>query len=79
MKKTKKKKAARKSVLSGATKSIKKLRKSRLSTTQKVVGGAALLAVGLGLLARRLNGSTAPTADMAAAEESLAALDENGA
>ncbi|MCC3156568.1 hypothetical protein LJ737_04920 [Hymenobacter sp. 15J16-1T3B] len=38
----------KKSLLSGAAKSLKKL-----STTQKVVGGSALLALGLGVLAQR--------------------------
>ncbi|GAB3829934.1 hypothetical protein [Hymenobacter jeollabukensis] len=46
----KKTKAAKKnkSLLSGAAKSLRKL-----STTKKVVGGSALLALGLGYLAQR--------------------------
>ncbi|KAA9333254.1 hypothetical protein F0P96_09760 [Hymenobacter busanensis] len=46
----KKNKAGKKksSLLSGAAKSIRKL-----TTTQKVVGGSALLALGLGYLAQR--------------------------
>ncbi|TGE27438.1 hypothetical protein [Hymenobacter metallicola] len=65
MKKNKKTKPAKKkSLLSGAAKSLKKLGKGRglgkLSTTQKVVGGALLLG-GIGYLAqRRRSGSAAP-------------------
>lgn len=82
--KTKKKKATRKAtLLGGAVKSIKNLRKSKLSTTQKVLGGAALVALGVGYLAKRLNGTDLParpdatTADADAAESSLAAMDAN--
>lgn len=89
MKKTKdkarKNKAGKKStLLSGAAKSIRNLRKSKLSTTQKVLGGAALVALGVGYLAKHLNGSDLPvrpdattTADADAAESSLAAMDGN--
>jgi hypothetical protein len=83
MKKTKDKAAKNKSgkkqtLLGGAAKSLKKLRKSKLSTTQKVLAGAALAAVGLSMLAKRA-GSTgaAVTPDTAAAEDSLAAMDAN--
>lgn len=92
MKKTKKTKASKKqTLLGGAAKSLKKLQKGTkrglgsLSTTQKVVGGAALVAVGLGLLAKRLGGSDIPTPidatttpdDATVAEANLAAMDEN--
>ncbi|GAA3974639.1 hypothetical protein [Hymenobacter antarcticus] len=86
MKKTKakKNKAGKNTLLSGAAKSLKKLRMSKLSTTQKVVGGAALVALGLGYLSKRLNGADIPapndattTADAPAAEASLAAMDGN--
>lgn len=69
-------------------KSLRKLGKksglSKLSTTQKVVGGAALLAAGLGYLATRVTPTIAtpdtrfpeaPESDAAAAEQNLAALD----
>ncbi|GAB2850443.1 hypothetical protein [Hymenobacter ruber] len=80
MKKTKDKAAKNKpakkqTLLGGATKSLKKLRKSKLTTTQKVLAGAALAAVGLGMLAKRNGKATSP--DTAAAEDSLAALDAN--
>ncbi|MBG8554590.1 hypothetical protein [Hymenobacter guriensis] len=60
---TKKKKAKagkkKKTLFTGAVKSIKKL-----STTQKVVGGSALVALGLGYLAaRRGSFTTAPDID----------------
>lgn len=88
MKKTKKNKVAKqKTMLGGAAKSLKKLGKGtsrrigRLSTTQKVVGGAALVALGLSYLSKRLNGGDIPhpadattTADGLAAEENLAAM-----
>ena len=61
MKKTKKNKPAKqKSMLGGAAKSLKKLGKGtsrrigRLSTTQKVVGGAALVALGLNYLSKQI-------------------------
>jgi hypothetical protein len=76
MKKTKTKtnktkKAGKKSLLGGAAKSLRKLGKGsvgKLSTTQKVVGGTALLALGLGYLATKRGGSAgastpAPTTD----------------
>ena len=86
MKKTKvkKNKAGKNTLLSGAAKSLKKLRTAKLSTTQKVVGGAALVALGLSYLSKRLNGAdiSAPkdattTADAPAAEASLAAMGGN--
>ena len=84
MKKNKKKKAARKqTLLGGAGKSLKKLGKgttgrlAKLSTTQKVVGGAALVALGLGYLSQRLRkGTASPLPDATAAEEQLAAMEE---
>jgi hypothetical protein len=83
--KAKKNKAGKKTtLLAGAAKSIKGLRKSKLSTTQKVLGGAALVALGVGYLAKRLGGADLParpdattTADADAAETSLAAMDAN--
>lgn len=62
----------KKSLLSGATKSLKKL-----STTQKVVGGSALLALGLGVLAQRrglFGSSLAPDTD-ANTGESLSSME----
>jgi len=81
MKKTKnkKQKASKKTLLGGAAKSLKKLRKGGrlrgLSTTQKVVGGA-LVALGLGYLATRRATSTPAASDASAAEETLAAMEE---
>jgi len=86
MKKTKKQKADKKSTLGGAAKSLKKLRKGTakrlggLSTAQKVVGGAALVALGLSYFNKRRNQAVGPASgniDATAAEENLAALDEN--
>ena len=86
MKKTKvkKNKVGKNTLLSGAAKSLKKLRTVKLSTTQKVVGGAGLVALGLGYLSKRLNGADIPapadattTADALAAEGSLATMDGN--
>lgn len=79
----KKVKATKKTgLLGGAGRSIKKLGSGigGLSTTQKVAGGAALVALGLSYLAkRRGSGSSvaAPTnaPDAAGAEQSLAAMD----
>ncbi|GAA4056039.1 hypothetical protein GCM10022409_49170 [Hymenobacter glaciei] len=69
-------------LLSGAAKSIKGLRKTKLSTAQKMLGGAALVALGVGYLAKCLSGSDLParpdattTADADAAESNLAAMD----
>jgi hypothetical protein len=86
--KSKKKKAgkpAKKTTLfSGAGKSLKKLGKGtglgKLSTTQKVLGGAALLAVGLGYLGKRRSSTPAatPNPDATAAEESLASMEGSG-
>ena len=86
MKKTKKTNVTKKAtLLGGAAKSLKKLGKGRgrLSTTQKVVGGAALLALGLGYLSKRRTAkkassdTTGATTDATAAEESLATMDGN--
>ncbi|HEX8327891.1 MAG TPA: hypothetical protein VF629_10145 [Hymenobacter sp.] len=86
MKKTKKNKGAKKTtLLGGAAKSLKNLGKRNknggLSTTQKVVGGAALVVLGLSYwnTRRKAGASTAPetTPDATAAEENLAALDGN--
>lgn len=85
MKKTKDKKSkpAKKSLLGGASKSLKKLGKRKLSTTQKVVAGAALAAIGLGLFAKRrkagapTDAETTQLTDADAAEQNLAALDAN--
>jgi hypothetical protein len=85
MKKTKSKKSkpAKAGLLGGAAKSLKKLRKRKLSTTQKVVAGAALAAIGLGLLAKRRKADASSDAapdvatDASAAEQNLAALDAN--
>lgn len=85
MKKTKKNKIGKKtSLLGGATKSLRRLGKGTtskiggLSTTQKVVGGAALVALGLNYLSKRRS-KTATPADTgaAAAEENLSAMDGN--
>ena len=87
MKKTKKIKAGKKkTLLGGASKSLQKLGKGTsrriggLSTTQKVVGAAALVALGLNYLSKRLGAGKAPAStapDASAAEESLAAMDGN--
>ena len=86
MKKTKvkKNKVGKNTLLSGAARSLKKLRTAKLSTTQKVVAGATLVALGLGYLSKHLNGAdiSAPkdattTADAPAAEASLAAMGGN--
>jgi hypothetical protein len=74
MKKTKnkKKKAGKKAtVLGGAAKSLKKLSKNsvgKLSTTQKVLAGATLGALGVRLLVKKLNkpkATTTPDTDFA--------------
>ncbi|AIZ62515.1 hypothetical protein PK28_00255 [Hymenobacter sp. DG25B] len=72
--------AKKKSLLSGATKSLKKLTKGggKMSTTQKVAGGAALVALGLGYLAKRRKDAAKPVntaTDATAAEDNLAALE----
>jgi len=82
MKKNKKNNSSKKTLLGGAAKSLRKLGKGnalgKLSTTQKVVGGAALVALGLGYLSTRRKASAADTtADATAAEQNLAALDAN--
>lgn len=78
MKKTKDKAAKKQTLLGGATKSLRKLRKSKLTTTQKVLAGAALAAVGLSMLAKRAGSNGASTTpDTAAAEDNLAAMDAN--
>ncbi|PJJ53272.1 hypothetical protein [Hymenobacter chitinivorans] len=64
-KKTKAKAPKKKSLLSGAAKSLKKLSRGsvgKLTTTQKVVGGTALVALGLGYLAQRRNAASASAA-----------------
>jgi hypothetical protein len=69
MKKTKnkKKKAGKKAtVLGGAAKSLKKLSKNsvgKLSTTQKVLAGATLGALGVRLLVKKLGKPKVTTAD----------------
>jgi hypothetical protein len=88
MKKTKKNKVGKAgkktSILGGATKSLRKLGKGTansiggLSTTSKVVGGAALVALGLSYLNKRRSktATTASTsADASAAEQNLSAMD----
>lgn len=83
MKKTKKNKVGKKktTLLGGAGKSLKRLGKGTangiggLSTTQKVVGGAALVALGLNYLSKRRGKKTAATADATAAEQNLSAMD----
>jgi hypothetical protein len=67
MKKNKKKKAAKKNtLLGGAAKSLKKLSKGsvgKLSTTQKVIAGATLGALGVRYLVKKLNKPKTTTAD----------------
>ena len=83
--KAKKNKAGKNAtLLGGAAKSIKNLRKRKLSTAQKVLGGAALVALGVGYLAKRLSDSDLParpdattTAHADAAETNQAAMDAN--
>ena len=75
MKKNKKQKTGKKTLLGGAAKTIKKL-----TTTQKVVGGAALVALGLSYLSKRrgrgkISASSAASPDAVAAEESLASME----
>ena len=82
MKKTKtelkKSRPGKQSLLGGAAKSIKKLRKSKLSTVQKVLAGAALAAVSLSLFAKRAGKDGAPaTPDPTAVEQHLAEMDAN--
>jgi hypothetical protein len=79
--KSKKAKTAKKTTCwGGAGKSLKKLGSGigGLSTTQKVAGGAAIVALGLSFLAkRRNNAQTADSApDATAAEESLATMED---
>lgn len=69
-----------KTLLGGAGKSLRKLGSGigRLSTTQKVAGGAAIVALGLSLLNKRRKGSkaTADTSpDATGAEQNLATMD----
>ncbi|GAB3232287.1 hypothetical protein GCM10027346_19420 [Hymenobacter seoulensis] len=79
--KNKNKKAAKTSLFGGAAKSLKKLGKgtglNRLTTTQKVLGGAALLAAGLSYLGKRRisTPATPPATDATAAEQNLSSLD----
>lgn len=79
-KKTKAGKAGKKTTLfGGATKSLARLGRGTangiggLSTTSKVVGGAALVALGLSYFSKRRHGAAAP--DATAAEQSLTAMD----
>ena len=83
MKKNKKNKASKKAgLLGGAAKSLKKLGQrtgiGRLSTAQKVVGGATLVALGVRYLARHRRATSeavaAPPADVAGAEQNLATM-----
>ncbi len=76
--------AKKKTVLKSLKKLGKKSGLGKLSTTQKVVGGAALLAAGLGVLAQRTGFFAAPdtdrtdattTTDAAEAEQNLNSLD----
>ena len=62
----------KKSLLGGASKSLRKL-----TTTQKVVGGSALLALGLGVLAQRrgLFGSATATDTEPSTGESLTSME----
>lgn len=82
--KNKQKKASKKtSLFGGAAKSLKKIGKgtglNTLSTTQKVLGGAALLAAGLGYLGRRRSSVPAtPPVDKGAAEENLTSMEGEG-
>lgn len=86
MKKNKKTKADKKTtLLGGVTKSLKKLGKGTtnsiggLSTAQKVVGGAAIVALGLSYLTKRRGshaGATDTSSDASVAEENLATLEE---
>ncbi len=82
MKKNKKTKVSKKSPLfGGAAKSLRKLGKGTangiggLSTTQKVVGGFALVAMGLSYWNKRRNQTTTRPAHAAAAEQQLTAMD----
>lgn len=73
----------KKSLLGGAAKSLKKLTRggAKMSTTQKVAGGAALVALGLGYLAKRRKDAAKPVktpSDATAAEDNLAALESIG-
>jgi hypothetical protein len=88
--KNKKNKAAKKAtVLGGAAKSLKKLRKNsvgKLSTTQKVLAGTALGILGVRLLVKKMGKPQAATApetseyglssDVTGAEANLTALEE---
>jgi hypothetical protein len=86
MKKTKKNKAGKKTLLGGANKSLKKFSKvtkrvGKLSTAQKVVGGAALLAAGITYLVRKQAKTSAvagTSPDATGAEAALATLSEGG-
>ncbi|SNR63820.1 hypothetical protein [Hymenobacter mucosus] len=84
--KDKKKKTGKNTLLGGASKSLKKIGKgtglAKLTTAQKVLGGAALVAVGLGYLGQRRKSTIATppkvTTDATAAEESLASMEGAG-
>lgn len=88
MKKKNKKANKQKNAFKGAAKSLKKIRQGSLgkfSTTQKVLAGATLGALGVRYLVKKLSKPKAPatpnpnityTDDAALAEENLTALEE---
>lgn len=88
MKKKNKKAAPKKSALKGAAKSLKKMSKGslgKLSTTQKVLAGATLGALGVRYLVKKLGKAKMPATanpdttyidDAALAEDNLTALEE---
>ena len=79
MKKKKNKAGKKKTLLGGAAKSLKKLGGSigGLSTTQKVVGGTALVALGLSYVAKRRAPASAPAPEAAGAEEILSGMEDS--
>ncbi|TDN36163.1 hypothetical protein E4631_07785 [Hymenobacter sp. UV11] len=88
MKKKNKKADKKKGALKGAAKSLKKISKGslgKLSTTQKVLAGATLGALGVRYLVKKLGQPKVPAAanpdttylnDAALAEDNLTALEE---